>query len=325
LTPAPAADERLERILLLLPIAAHAVEGIELETLAAHLGVTREQVLADIQEVVAREYYHPAGRPIDIDVLIEGERMTLWTSGEFQRPPRLSPAEGLALGLGLRLLAESATGDRRERVLDLARRLGEELTASAPPVELYALDAGDSRGDGMLDLLRRAAEERRRCRLQYLKPGDPASETRLVHPYTLVFAGGMWYVIGWSEERAGVRAFRLDRILAAEVLDGEFERPRDFRAEDYVEDGVVFRAGQTVEAAVRYSPRVARWLLERGAGEEQANRSVVCRYTIADPGWLVRHALWYGPDAEVLEPAPLREAVRAALERSRESRGDYGS
>ncbi len=313
MAPRPAADERLERILLLIPLAARD-EASSLDDLAAELGMTPEQVLADIEEVVAREYYHPAGSPIDIQVLIEADRVAVWTSGEFRRPPRLTPAEGLALALGLRLLAEGADAERRERILDLARRLGEGLSSVPAATESYALEAGDPEGGGALDLLRQAAEAGRKCRLEYLKSGGEAPETRLVHPYALVFSNGAWYLLAWSEERKGIRAFRLDRILSAEALEDGFEPAYDFRPEDHMEGGVVFRAGQTVEAVVRYSPRVAPWLRERGEGEEQEDGSVVCRHQVADPGWLVRHALWYGPEAEVLEPPALRAAVVHALD-----------
>jgi proteasome accessory factor C len=322
LVPRPAADERLERVLLLIPLAARE-DGISLDELADRLGVTPAQVLADIDEIIAREYYHPAESPIDLQVLIERERVTLWTSGEFLRPPKLSPAEGLALALGLRLLAEGADGERRERILDLARRLDEQLGAAPAPVEGYALEAGDPEGGGVLDLLRQAADARRRCRLEYLKPAGEAPETRIVHPYSLVFSGGAWYVLAWSEEKKGVRAFRLDRILEAEALEDEFEPGYEFRPEDHLEDGVVFRAGETIEALVRYSPRVAQWLRERGEGELQPDGSVLCRRRVADPSWLVRHALWYGPEAEVLAPPAMRDAVRAAIETIR--KGDDGS
>jgi predicted DNA-binding transcriptional regulator YafY len=39
---------------------------------------------------------------------------------------------------------------------------------------------------------------------------------------------------------------------------------------------------------------------------------VAVRFTTADPGWVVRHALQYGPEAEVVEPFDVREMVVAA-------------
>ena len=66
---------------------------------------------------------------------------------------------------------------------------------------------------------------------------------------------------------------------------------------------------------VRYGPRIARWLLERGAGEADDDGSVVVTHEVADPRWLVRHVLQYGPDAEVLEREEVRGLVREGAER----------
>ena len=38
-------------------------------------------------------------------------------------------------------------------------------------------------------------------------------------------------------------------------------------------------------------------------------------HPLADPHWALRHVLQYGPDAEVLEPAAVREAVVEGLRR----------
>jgi len=39
----------------------------------------------------------------------------------------------------------------------------------------------------------------------------------------------------------------------------------------------------------------------------------VVRHPLADDAWAVRHVLQYGPEAEVLEPARIRERIVATL------------
>jgi predicted DNA-binding transcriptional regulator YafY len=39
-------------------------------------------------------------------------------------------------------------------------------------------------------------------------------------------------------------------------------------------------------------------------------------HPVADRDWAVRHVLQYGPEAEVLEPAAVRQALRERLERA---------
>ncbi|MGH7570336.1 MAG: helix-turn-helix transcriptional regulator [Gemmatimonadota bacterium] len=309
------ASDQLERILYLLPRAAQP-EGVPLAELAAEVGVTEKQILRDIEEVTSRAYYHPAGWVTDLEILVERGRVKVWTTGEFKHPVRLSPREALALALGLRMLAEGAGTARREELLALAARLDAGLAAAPaePMAARFALDGGDPHGNGMLATVRDAAVERCRCRIRYLKPGEAEPETRLVAPYELVFSAGRWYILGHSEEASAVRAFRLDRVLEADSTDQRFEVPEDFEPEDHLERGAVFRAGEEIEAVVRYSPLIARWIAERGEVEERRDGSVIVCHRVADPRWIVRHVLAYGAEAELLEPEGLRDLVRETVE-----------
>jgi predicted DNA-binding transcriptional regulator YafY len=77
----------------------------------------------------------------------------------------------------------------------------------------------------------------------------------------------------------------------------------------------VYTPDDPVEVTVRYSPRVAGWLRERGPVEEQEDGSVVVAYSVSDPTWIVRLVLQYGPEAELLGPRPIRELLVEALAR----------
>ncbi len=329
MTPREPTERQLERVLHVLPIAARA-DGASLAELASDLGVTEERLLRDIAEVTARaNYLEP---PLDIDILIEEGRVTVWTTGEFRRPVKLSPREALALTLGLRLLAEGAVADRAEALRALAARLDQALAhdKAAALAEDFALGAGDPSGEGHLAILQEAARERRPCQLRYLKPADAEPEPRELHAYALVHAGGRWYALGYSPEADGVRAFRLDRILAVAPIDGSFEVPADFDPRDYVDRsgtaaGGIFRADQTVDVTVRYSARIARWIEESAKGSaRKPDGSVEVVHPVADPGWLVRHVLYHGPDAEVVEPPAIRDLMRQRIEQVVAAQGDEG-
>ncbi|MFQ5679830.1 MAG: helix-turn-helix transcriptional regulator, partial [Gemmatimonadota bacterium] len=214
---------------------------------------------------------------------------------------------------------DQAGGERRAPEIEaLARRLETELAAA--PAEAFRPrisveeDAGGG-GNEIRALLCEAARECCRCRLRYLKPGTTEPESREVDPYVLVHATGQWYVLGHCPERDAVRAFRLDRIVAAEVLPERFEVPGDFDPAPYLEGGRVYRAEEEREVVIRYSASIARWMTERGWGLEQSDGSVVVSHRVADPGWAVRHILRYGPEAEVLAPSEIRGLVREAVRR----------
>jgi proteasome accessory factor C len=312
------AEAQLSRVLQLLPRAARE-GGMPLSELAREVGLSEREVLADLQEVYTRDFYHPAGSGDEVQVIIEADQVEVWTTREFRRPPRLSPKEALALGLGLRVLAAGSPEPARPAMLALAERLEAGLAAPPPEalLEGIALNPGADSPGGIRAVLREGARERRSCRITYLKPGAPEPEPRTVDPYVLIAAEGQWYLVGHCHRNDEVRIFRADRVVAAALLDERFSVPESFDPSTVVRDGRVFDPSDDVEATVRYSPRIARWIEEQGPVERQPDGSVVVRYRVSDPAWLVRHVLQHGPDAEVLAPAGMRDAVRRVVHGSR--------
>ena len=321
------AEERLERILYLLP-AASRDEGAPLAELARALDVDPATVLADLEAVTARAWYHPPGGADDLQITLTPERVRVWTSGAFRRPVRLSPREALCLALGLRLMGlesgegaegEGAHGARQPggaATKDLRRRLEEALAVEAarghePMIHAPELEADP---DHARAVLLEAARDRRPCRMRYLKPDAAEPEERTIHPWALACAEGAWYAIAWAPDARGVRVFRVDRVLEAALEPGSFDVPADFEPADWIAGGRVYRADRDAEARVRYSPRVARWIAEREDVERLDDGSVVVRHRVSDPRWLVRHVLRYGNDAEVVEPEAVRGMVREAVE-----------
>lgn len=314
MSPREPARARLERLLWIFPAAARE-GGIELSELAAELGVEEARILDDLEEVTTRSYYHPPEWIHDIEIYLEADRVEIWTKGHFQRPPRLDRSEALALALALRIEGRHGDLSWRERVGALRERLDRSLPIepAGTAAARFEVDVDDPGGGRALSLLRDAARERRTCRIEYLKPSDEAPESRRLEPYVIVFAEGRWYALGRAPEAAAVRAFRLDRILNVEPEDATFGVPDGFEPGDYLEGGAVYRADEEVEAVVRYSPRIARWIEEGADVEREADGAVLVRHRVANPAWIVRHALRYGAHAEIVAPAELREAVRERL------------
>jgi predicted DNA-binding transcriptional regulator YafY len=282
---------------------------VALTDVAERLGVTRERVRDDLVEVTAREYYHPAGGADDIQIYLERDRVRVFTGDELTRPVRLAPREALVLHLGLRVLAADCDPVRRADLLLLAGRLERQL-AVAPKDAFeprYTLDEGDAASDGIRAFLQTAARDRRRCRIRYLKPGEPPRD-RGICPYALLFGSGRWYVVGRCEEGEAVRVFRVDRVLEVAPADGTFEVPDDFDPNEYVTDaGRVYRAEDEIEAEVRFAPELARRAAERGPVRYEADGAALASLRLADAQWLLRRVLEQGPGAEILRPAELRK------------------
>lgn len=327
------ASAQLERILYLLPAAARE-GGMRIDDLAAALGVEREVVMRDLQDVTARTFYHPAGAVDSFNILMDDQRVEVYAPSEFQRPVRLNSREALALGLGLRVLASEAAPARRSDILDLAARLEAELgapkvqtvqelrassgrdphrdTPDAPEVELeeYVIALDD---DGFRGVVADAIELGRLCTIWYLKPGDVAPAYRTVAPYRLVHANGHWYVAAYDTDREGVRIFRMDRVLDARLEEESVPALPQDELEAVLSGPAPYAASDDIEVSVRYSPRVARWIAERTSDYETENGSVIVRHRVADRRWIVRHVLQYGGEAVVEAPPEARAWVVAAL------------
>jgi predicted DNA-binding transcriptional regulator YafY len=129
----------------------------------------------------------------------------------------------------------------------------------------------------------------------------------------MVHSEGCWYLLAHCILSEEVRTFRMDRVLDAEPTGERFPAPEDFAAEAHIQGGRVFRADQTMEVKVRYSPVVARWIAEKEAAEVSDDGSLTVTYQVADPHWIVRHVLQYGPEAEVLDPEEVRGWVRGVV------------
>lgn len=311
--------DRLRRILDLLPLAARE-GGVPYDELAGALGITRDQLDRDLAEIADRELYHSGDSGGDIQIILDPDRVHVWTTGHLRRPTRLTPGEAAALDLGLRILA---TEREDQAMVDRMGRLLERLAWTIPEDvrDRVVADGDPGATDTVRALFVDAARRRRRVRFRYLKLDARGPEDRSVEPYTIAYADGHWYVLGRCPERDGIRIFRTDRILEATVAEAHFNPPADFDPARYMGAGRVYQADEEIEVVVRYEAPIAPWLLERGEGERQSDGAVIVRHRVADPAWIVRHVLRYGGEARVLQPGWVATLVREALGKVATDRG----
>lgn len=309
------AAAQLRRVLHLIPHLADG-EPHPLGEVAKKANVPEETVLRDLQSISER-FEAPGGFVEGLQIYIEPEGVSLH-SNHLLRPMRLTRGELCALELGLTMLRRERTPEAHRAIDGALERLrgaivrlppddaGDAVTATAPvpPGRLEHLRA-----------IREAQRENRKVRLSYRKGGDRASSRRIICPYAIVFAGGMWYTVAHCESSDGVRFFRLDRVEEVEPLDARFAPVARDAVDEVVRQGRAFRSESAERLTVRYSPKVARWIAEREGKTLAADGSLTMDHPLADTDWAVRQVLQYGPDVEVLQPASVREAVVERLRR----------
>lgn len=71
-------------------------------------------------------------------------------------------------------------------------------------------------------------KENRIITFKYLGTWDEEYQDRRVLPYQLLFDSGVWYLLGFAEERKAVRIFSLSRMKNAVLTKDGFNLPKDF-------------------------------------------------------------------------------------------------
>jgi predicted DNA-binding transcriptional regulator YafY len=221
----------------------------------------------------------------------------------------LAPDERAALALAAR--AWSGAARDPAAVAGLAKL---DLDPGAGP---HALRADLHGANPLLTTLLEAVQGRKRIAFTYRPPGRDAAERQL-DPYALVHQRGTWYVVGHDAARDALRSFRLSRIesdvrrLRPSSRGPDFEVPAGFEPRQVLQTAGEPAGGPT--ALVR-APEAAARLAELRGGERTGRPApdgrVELRVPIGDRDGLLGWAT--GNQAEIVEPAELREAARRRL------------
>jgi len=152
----------------------------------------------------------------------------------------------------------------------------------------------------------------------YVRARDEITE-REVSPQRLVHYRDNWYLDAWCHRREDLRSFAVDAIRHAEVLDQKARDVPESTLNRVLGSGYGIFSGHRVRwGRLRFTPERARWVATeewhpRQRGRLEADGSYVLEVPYSDDRELVMDILRYGPEVEVLGPAPLRRAVRERL------------
>ncbi|MBE0477384.1 MAG: WYL domain-containing protein [Coriobacteriia bacterium] len=300
------AAERARRLLGLL---SHLQPGatMPLAELASALGSSPEEVAADLQ-TLSMCGVHPYD-PYDlIDVFVEddGHVHVHAEVPALGRPVRLTPRETRALAAALRACGLTAEDP-------LLRKLEAASSPGAEPEDVQRLvraHAADPQG-GVYAALARAIEEGAKVEASYLSSGAAEPACRTLQPHALAWRDGSWYLSAFCESAFEERTFRLDRFLWLRATGEPFERPEPppDAAPDFTTRGLpaaVLRFAPGERASTREWPGATF-----EAGEDGAT---LARVPYSSLRWLAREVVARLGAVTVLEPAEVREAVRALAE-----------
>ncbi len=294
---------RLRRTLAMLPWLL-AEERTTVSAIAARFDIAETEVLRDL-ELVGMCGVPPYGPADLIEVVVDGDDVYAFDHGLFNKPLRLTPAEGFAvLAAGQALLAVpgadagGALGSalaKLEDALDAAGRLVVDL-----PVPVH------------LEAVRRAVDGAESIDITYFSAWRLEMTERRIDPLLVHTAEGRWYVEARDHRSGERRRFRVDRMVSVEPSGERFER------EEVEVPASPFTAGEEARQVTIALPPSARWVTEAyevSDAQERPDGRIEVTLAVASEVWLERLLLRAGPDAEVLDPADLRDTGPAAARR----------
>jgi predicted DNA-binding transcriptional regulator YafY len=156
---------------------------------------------------------------------------------------------------------------------------------------------------------------RRRLHIRYHGRARNAASQRTISPQRLVYYRDNWYLDGWCHDSDGLRSFSLDRIRAAETLeDDAIDMDSDALEAELGAGYGIFSGAAANTAVIRFSPQAARWVADEQWHPDQQGRALddggyELRVPYSASAELLADVLAYGPEAEVIAPASLRQAA----------------
>jgi predicted DNA-binding transcriptional regulator YafY len=252
--------------------------------------------------------------------------------GYFLRETTLAPEDAMLLAVLQRALGvvDDALGRNLKSALaklTIDSRLPEPLRASVAEQHLLTLGRPEKDpGRTHLAVLGEALGRRRRVSFRYHTVDAQRVEKRTVRPYGLGVVGGNWHLVGWDEERQGLRNFRLDRIrnkvVVVDGADGAYEVPADFDITRQVEmEEFEIPDGPEVKVRVEFDA-VATWLLERrrqgvGTLTRQDDGTGIFEVGVRSEEGLFRWLAEFGERAKLVAPPRLVDAYRERIAHAR--------
>jgi predicted DNA-binding transcriptional regulator YafY len=252
--------------------------------------------------------------------------------GRGLRLPPLMFSSTEALGLVMAVLdghhdAGDPTGLVGGAIGKIVRALPEPVAAQAEAVRRTAAAAPDrsaARPDpGTTTALVQACSDRRQVRIDYRS--EAGSEwSAEVDPWAVVVRHGRWYLLCRTHRRGAVRAYRVDRVGAVEVLDETFSPPADLDPVELLESHLAVGWEYDVEVVIDSGLDVVAPCVRRALGVLEPLDSSTTRLTgsTSNPAWYAEQLAAIPAAYRIVGSPELREAARTLGQRLLDAAGE---
>ena len=309
--------ERLLRLFRLLE-AGHPRSVDELAEMA---GISRRTAFRDLRLL------QQAGFPYRYD---RSTRSFSTEQSPVLPPLSLNASEALGLLLAVRQHASSHVspdaGAAVSAALKLESMLPRVLQDYVQPrlehVELRPEPASDARSIAdMLSILQSALARTRKVQVRYDSYYESKQVECVLRPYRLAYIHRGWYLIAYTDDRAQILTYKIERIMEIKTLQEKYELDPAFSLDEYFGNAwLMIRGDRRYHVRIRFLPKVAGnvdevlWHRTQHT-QHEPDGSLLFEVDvdgIEEIGWWV---LGYGDQAQVLEPPELSEWIAQHAER----------
>lgn len=303
---------QLQRVLLLYQLVKTKPE-ISPKALQKALGIGKStyQRDRDLMESLGFEFRY-----------CKAERRQIIERDAFLPIPDLSLDERLAIILALSQLGELQESFLAKNAKAAATKLLTGQDDSFCNVCKALLDQkiaheGPARQERIVDDLLKATINRRRIRINYCKPGQPAEDYE-VEPYQVFVVDGFLYLDGYCIERMEIRCFKVCRIrsICDRGLTFSNLREYDFARRRTNVFGIYASDQEPEHVKVWFTAEIAPFIREesRHASQkltENSDGSLLFEVDVAEPEEVLWWALRWGGSFKIIEPQWLKdEAIK---------------
>lgn len=296
------------------------VERITQHLAAADHNVTVRSVQRDLNKL--SEKY---------DIVSDGAKPAGWSwkrDAVIMNLPDLDPHTALALKLAqsyLEQLLPSATLDHLKPQFRLAEETLDKHCRGLRkwPDKIRVIHRGPPLATPKVSsdaqsILYEALLKEKRVHIRYRKNPTDVSKEYELNPLGLIVRDRLTYLIGTVGDNLDVRQFALHRVEEAAMLDTTAKYPKGFDIDAFIRQGeMAFATGRNIRLRFALAPGATRQLRECPLAPDQIiieaetdDDYPIIEATVQDSMELRWWLQSFGDEAEILEPADLREAFR---------------
>ena len=173
--------------------------------------------------------------------------------------------------------------------------------------------------DEVIDEIASCILDQKVCQITYHAFVDGTIKEYPVNPLHFFEHVGGLYLLAEITKYSALRTLAVERISKAEMTDEPYIYPKHFDPEQFLSSAFTLYFGEPESFRIRFSKDQARYIAERqwAASQqivEQADGSIILTMETSGGYDIKKWVLSYGADAELLEPAWLREEIIEELQ-----------